>query len=178
MNRVHINILFFLSLIMLALMTFFVTSAQAASGHSAPTAVTAATAGPAATSGGLFTGTFKGVMLGDDDSRAPVTLELMQDGRAVTGAIVVGRGLLIDGGNCGLVEVPVTTQIATGTTTARAPRMLSAETGMKVQGLAITIELDGQLSRGGKTITAEARIDLPWLCGRDPVITGEFDRTE
>ena len=97
MNRVHINILFFLSLIMLALMTFFVTSAQAASGHSATTAVSAATAGPAATSGGLFTGTFKGVLLGDDDSRAPVTLELMQDGRVVTGEIVVGRGLLRSG---------------------------------------------------------------------------------
>jgi hypothetical protein len=126
----------------------------------------------------LFAGTFEGVLRGDDGSRAPVTLELVQNGRAVSGEIAVGRGLIIDGGNCGLVEVPTTTQTATGATTARAPRLLSAETALKVQGLAITIDLDGELSRNGQTITAEARIDLPWLCGRDPVITGTFDRAE
>lgn len=172
MNRVHINILFFLSLIMLALMTFFVTSAQAASSRPAATAATAAT------SGELFAGTFEGVLRGDDDSGAPVTLELMQDGRAVTGEIAVGRGLLIDGGNCGLVEVPAMTQTATGATTARAPRLLSATSGFKVQGMAIVIELDGELSQDSETIIAGARIDLPWMCGRDPVITGEFDRAE
>lgn len=164
MNRVHINILFFLSLIMLALMTFFVTSAQAAPVR------------PATTSGGLFTGTFEGILQGDDGSEAPVTLELVQTGRAVTGQLSVGRGLVIDGGNCGLVEVPPTTQKATGTTTAASPRQLSAAANFKVQGIAVTIDLDSTLSRDGQTIESEAKVDLPWLCGRDPIVTGEFTR--
>lgn len=172
MNRVHINILFFLSLIMIALMTFFVASAQAAPVRPT-TGSTVATA-----SGGLFTGSFEGVLYGDDGSEAPVVLELVQNGRDVTGEISVGRGLFIDGGNCGVVEVPVTTQTATGRTTASAPRNLDAVAALKVQGISVTIHLDSELSRDGEDITAEAKIDLPWLCGRDPVINGEFTRAD
>ena len=172
MNRTQINVLFFLSLIMIALMTFFVASAQAAP-VSPATRSTVATA-----SGGLFTGSFEGVLYGDDGSEAPVVLELVQNGRDVTGEITVGRGLLIDGGNCGVVEVPETTQTAVGKTTAQAPRALDAQASFKVQGIAVTINLDGQLSRNGEDLTAEARIDLPWLCGRDPVVTGAFARAD
>lgn len=166
MNRVHINIAFFLSLILIALMTFFVTSAQAAPAR------------PAATSGGLFTGTFEGVLYGDDGSEAPVTLALTQTGRAVTGELSVGRGLVIDGGNCGRVEVPATSQTATGATTAAAPRELDAKAAFKVQGISVTIDLSSTLSRDGGTIESQAKIDLPWLCGRDPIITGEFARVD
>ena len=166
MNRVHINIVFFLSLILIALMTFFVTSAQAAAAR------------PGTTSGGLFTGTFEGTLRGDDGSSAPVSLELVQTGRAVTGELAIGQGLTIDGANCGLVEAPSTTQTATGNTTAGAPRKLAAAATFKAQGITVTIDLDSTLSRDGKTITSEAKIDLPWLCGRDPVITGEFARVD
>lgn len=166
MNRTQINVLFFLSLIMITLMTFFVASAQAAQVR------------PTATSGGLFTGSFEGVLYGDDGSKAPVVLELVQNGRDVTGEISVGRGLIIDGGNCGAVEVPATSQTATGRTTAAAPRQLDAVAAFKVQGINVTINLDSELSRDGEDITAEARIDLPWLCGRDPVINGEFTRAD
>lgn len=164
MKRSHINIFFFMSLIALALMTFFVASAQAAPVR------------PATTSGGLFAGTFEGVLRGDDGSTAPIALELTQDGRAVTGEIAVGRGLLIDGGNCGAATVPAATQTATGQTTARNPRHLEASVDFKVQGIAVTIDLTGDLSRDGETLSAEAKIDLPWLCGRDPVVTGELSR--
>ena len=166
MNRSQINVLFFLSLIMIALMTFFVASAQAAPVR------------PTATSGGLFTGSFEGVLYGDDGSEAPVMLELVQNGRDVTGEITVGRGLIIDGGNCGVVEVPATSQTATGKTTATAPRHLDATAALKVQGISVTINLDSELSRDGEDIAAEAKIDLPWLCGRDPVINGEFTRAD
>lgn len=166
MKRVHINVLFFLSLIALALMTFIVASAQAAPAR------------PTAASGGLFTGTFEGLLYGDDGSQAPIALELVQDGRVVTGDITVGRGLLLDGGNCGQAEVPATTRSAAGATTARTPRRLDANADFKVQGVAVTIDLGGDLSRDGKTLTAEARIDLPWLCGHDPIITGELTRVD
>lgn len=164
MKRVHINLLFFLSLTAIALMTFFIASAQAAPVR------------PIAASGGLFAGTFEGFLYGEDGSQAPIALELVQDGRVVTGDITVGRGLLIDGGNCGQAEVPAATQTAAGATTARAPRHLDANADFKVQGIAVSVDLDGDLSRDGKTITAEARIDLPWLCGHNPVITGELAR--
>ncbi len=155
-----------MSLIALTLTTFVVASAQAAPAR------------PTATSGGLFTGTFEGYLYGDDDSRAPITLELSQNGRVVTGDITVGRGLLIDGGNCGEVEVPTASQTASGATTASAPRHLDASADFKVQGIAVSIDLDSDLSRDGETITTEARIDLPWLCGRDPAVTGELTRVD
>ena len=166
MNRVHINLFFFLSLIAIALMTFFVASAQA---------------GPAATtttSGDLFSGTFEGHLIGDRGSRAPLTLELDQDGRVITGDITLGRGLLIDGGNCGEVSVPATSQSASGTTTSRSPRHLDATSAFKVQGISVSIDLDADLSRDGEALTAVGNIDLPWLCGRDPVISGELNRVD
>ena len=168
MNRTHVNVLFFLSLITLALMTFFVASAQA--GSALPTT--------APTSGGLFTGTYEGILLGDDGSEAPVTLELTQAGRAVTAEIAVGRGLLVDGGVCGLAAVPAGTQSGAGRVSANAPRHLDATAEVEVEGIAVGLQLSGDLSRNGQTMTTEARIDLPWLCGRDPVISGELSRID
>ncbi len=170
MNRVRINITFFLSLIIIALMTFFVTSTQAAPARPATRSTVAAT------SGGLFTGDFEGRLQGEDGSSAPATLVLVQTGRDVASKLTIGRGLIIDGGNCGLVEVPSSTQTVTGKTQAKTPRHLEAASSFKVQGIAVTIDLDGDLSRDGETLAAEAKIDLPWLCGNDPVITGEFSR--
>lgn len=165
MNHVRNNLLFFLSLIVIALMTYFVTSAQAAPAR------------PSATSGGLFAGTFTGVLTGDDDSQAPVTLELTQDGRVVSGEITVGRGLLIDAGRCGQVTIPTTTQTASGTTTAQLPRHLTAAAAFEVQGIPVGIDLEADLARDGETLDATATIDLPWLCGRDPQIVGELTKS-
>lgn len=167
MNRNQVTLLFFLSLITLALMTFFVASALAGS---------ALPANAANASGGLFTGTYEGVLLGDDGSEAPVMLELTQAGRAVTADITVGRGLLVDGGVCGEAAVPTGTQSGVGRVSINAPRHLDATAEVEVEGIAVGLNLSGDLSRDGQTLTTEARIDLPWLCGRDPVISGELSR--
>lgn len=167
MNRIHVNVLFFLSLIALALMTFFVTSAQA--GSALPTATS--------TSGELFEGTYEGTLTGDDGSEAPVTLMLTQRGRAITAQIAVGRGLVVDGGVCGLAAVPAGEQTGLGRVSPAAPRHLDATAEMEVEGFTVGLRLTGELSRDGQTLTSETRIDLPWLCGRDPVITGELSRT-
>jgi hypothetical protein len=166
MNRTHVNVMFFLSLITLALMTFFVASAQAESAFST------------ATSGGLFTGTYEGILLGEDGSEAPVTLELTQAGRAVTAEIAVGRGLLVDGGVCGVATVPAGSQSGAGRVPTNSPRHLDATAEYVVQGINVGLTLSGDLSRDGQTLTTTARIDLPWLCGRDPVITGELTRVD
>ncbi len=171
MNRIHINVLFFLSLIALALMTFFVASAQA--GSDLPTTTAAAS-----TSGALFTGSYEGVLLGDDGSEAPVTLKLTQAGRAITAEIAVGRGLLVDGGRCGVAAVPAGDQKGAGRVSANAPRHLDASAEVEVEGIAVRLQLAGDLSRDGRTLTTAARIDLPWLCGRDPVISGELSRID
>lgn len=137
----------------------------------------AAPPSPPTISGGLFAGTFEGYLTGDQDSRAPITLELSQSETTVTGDIVIGRGLVVDGGLCGAAAVPATTQTAAGKTTTRTPRHLDAGAVLEVQGMDIRIDLIGDLSADGDTLTAEATIDLPWLCGRDPVISGALDRT-
>ncbi len=129
---------------------------------------------PATTSGGPFTGTFSGYLVGDRGSRAPVEMELVQTGREVEGTLTIGTGLIVNGGNCGVAAVPTGTQTAVGRTSATNLRHIDAATSVAVSGLTVKIDLDGDLSRDGETLTAEAEIDLPWLCGRDPMITGVF----
>lgn len=129
---------------------------------------------PLATTG--FNGVFAGMLEGDNDSSAPGTLELAQNGKDVTGAFTIAPGLYIDGGRCGEAEVPPGTQSATGTIDPKDPNKMRAEVTVKQSGLTITITLDGALSKDGKTLTGTAKADLPFLCGRDPVIIGEFER--
>lgn len=127
-----------------------------------------------ATSGGPFTGTFEGYLYGDRNSRAPVELVLVQKGSEVTGTIVLDRGLVVNAGNCGVVAVPAGSQTAAGQTSSTNLRQIVAEATIEVSGLNVDIELEGEVSRDGETITVTAEIDLPWLCGRDPVISGTF----
>lgn len=153
----------------------------------APTATPAVAQDPAAppatigegvspATGTGFSGTFAGTLVGDNGSSAPATLTLMQDGLTVTGAIAVGQGLLVDGGNCGQTAVPAGTVSANGQLDPANPSQLAASSMFNVQGLAIELALVGALSADGQTLTAEASIDLPLLCGRDPAISGSFVR--
>lgn len=131
---------------------------------------------PPGTAANPFSGTFEGILNGDEGSSAPVTLTLEQDGPSVSGTITVGEGLLIDGGNCGATTVPAGTQSASGEVDTTTPNHLDAEATFTVQSFTITLDLDADLSEDGQALTAEATIDLPFLCGRDPVITGTFTR--
>lgn len=130
----------------------------------------------AAASGGSFSGTFEGYLDGDNGSRAPVMLALVQEGNTVNGTISIADGLFLDGGNCGATAVPSGTQAASGMVDPANPSHLDADATVMVQGLSITIELDADLSGDGQTLTAQATIDLPLLCGRDPAIGGVFTR--
>lgn len=145
-------------------------SAAAAAARSTPRPT------PTGRPGADFTGEWQGALAGDDDSRAEVTLELTQSGREVEGVITAGPGLFLSGGRCGEAEVPAGEQAASGQVDRRDPRKLTAESQVEVSGLTITIRLTGVLAADGRTIDAEALIDLPRLCGRDPVVTGTFVR--
>lgn len=130
------------------------------------------------TSGGLFAGTFEGYLTGDDNSRAPVVIDLVQNGRTVSGTIDVERGLVVDGGRCGSAAVPAGSQAAAGQVSARNPRHLDAAASFEVQGITVRVDLDADMAADGDSIEAVAKIDLPWLCGRDPVVSGEFGRVQ
>lgn len=123
-----------------------------------------------------FDGTFSGTLMSDSGSSAPATLTLTTSGNTVTGAIEVGQGLVVDGGNCGQTAVPAGAVSANGQIDPATPNQLTASSLFNVQGLAIELSLVGALSADGQTLTAEAVIDLPLLCGRDPAISGSFVR--
>lgn len=123
-----------------------------------------------------FNGTFNGTLLGDGGSSAPATLTLAQDGASVSGTITVGQGLWVDGGNCGQTAVPGGTVAAGGQLDPANANRLDASSMFNVQGLAIELSLVGELSADSQSINAQATIDLPLLCGRDPQISGSFTR--
>ena len=133
---------------------------------------------PSSTSGGLYAGTFEGYLTGDNGSQAPVSLELTQVGRTVTGTIDVEEGLYVDGGNCGAAAVPAGSQTASGQVSARNPRLLDDGASFTVQGIKVNVDLDAELSANNQSIEAVATVDLPWLCGHDPVVSGEFTRVQ
>lgn len=121
---------------------------------------------------GPFEGTFQGTVYGDKGSKATLTLDLNHRGELVSGTASLGSGLYIDGGFCGAGYVPASSQVARGKTSAKNPKVLNATTQFKVAGVKVKLLLDGEVSPDGEAIEAKARIDLPWLCGGDPIITG------
>jgi hypothetical protein len=122
-----------------------------------------------------FNGTFAGTLAADNGSTAPVTLSLSQSGTAVSGEIMIGDGLSLDGGACGAQAIPATTQQASGQTDTANPNHLDAGATFTVQGFTITFDLDADVAADGRAMTAEANIDLPFPCN-DPTISGSFVR--
>lgn len=125
---------------------------------------------------GPYQGMFSGSVRGDRGSRAPITLDLIQRGEDISGTVSIGEGLTIDGGMCGAVAVPAAEQVVSGKTLRGHPDQLDTELSFKVSNIKIVVNLESRISADGKNIEAEARIDLPWLCGRDPLIRGELER--
>jgi len=132
--------------------------------------------GGSAPATGGFQGTFAGALSGDNGSSAPVTLELSQTGNTVTGNLTLGEGLIIDGGNCGAQAAPAGARTATGEVDPANPNHLSAAAGFEVQGLTVGVNLSADLAADGNTLTTQIGLDLPFICGRDPVIGGTLTR--
>ena len=135
------------------------------SASAAPEAAKAKKAGP-------FEGTFAGTVKGDNGKSANLSLDLTHRGDEVKGFVVIGEGLYVDAGMCGKGYVPAGTQFARGETSSKNPSQLSAESRFKVSGISVKIKLDGEVSDDGDELSAKAKIDLPWICGHDPVISG------
>ena len=123
-----------------------------------------------------FNGTFSGTLFGDDGSSAPATLELVQTGGNVTGRLLIGNGLVIDGGNCGAQAVPGGAQTAAGPVDPANPNHLESNSTINAGGFTINVRLTADLNPDGQSLNARADLSLPFLCGRSPAIAGTFAR--
>jgi hypothetical protein len=147
------------------------------------TALLASTAGafaaprtPAAIQPGPFAGTFRGIVHSDDGSSAPLQLRITQQSRDLSGIATLGNGLNVNGGLCGSAVVPAATQGVNGRTQANNPRRASIGSRIDAEGVPVSVTLDGSLSPSGKSMQVQAKIDTPFFCGRDPVLTGTLYR--
>jgi|SwirhirootsSR3_FD_contig_51_6963435_length_698_multi_1_in_0_out_0_1 hypothetical protein len=125
---------------------------------------------------GLFAGTFRGTVHSDDGSSAPLELKVTQHGRDLSGIATLGNGLSVDGGFCGSSAIPPTTRQVTGRTQANDPRRISVSSQFDVQGIPVTVALNGNLSLDGKSAQAQAKVDIPFFCGHDPTLSGTLYR--
>jgi hypothetical protein len=75
---------------------------------------------------------------------------------------------------CGAAAIPASSIYANGRTSAANPKALSARSSFDVSGINVTVDLNSKVS--GDTLNATAKIDLPWLCGKDPVLNGTLYR--
>lgn len=123
-----------------------------------------------------FNGRFAGTLTSDDGSTAPVSLNLTQTGSTVAGDIAIGDGLTIDGGNCGAQAIPSGSRSVSGQTDPSNPNHIEVSAGYEVQGFTITAELLADLSPDGNSLNGRIDLSLPFLCGRNPVITGSLAR--
>ena len=127
---------------------------------------------------GPYEGVFSGFVSSDTGSQAPITLELTHRGEDVEGVVSLGEGLYVNAGMCGGANIPSTEQEFAVKTDPGKPNQLSTQLSFDVSGYQIGVNLESLISEDGETITSQANIDLPWICGHDPVLTGSLLRAE
>lgn len=133
---------------------------------------------PGITAAGPYEGVFFGFVYGDNNTRAPLALQMTHRDGLVEGNIYLGEGLFVDAGMCGKSEIPAIKQSANGATLPNNPNQMSIQTMVNVSGLDIAVGLTSLVSQDGDTLTADASIDLPWICGSDPSFSGTLERIQ
>jgi hypothetical protein len=130
------------------------------------------------TTPGPYEGIFSGYVSSDNGSQAPITLDLTHRGEDVEGVVTLGEGLYVDAGMCGGANIPSSEQEFAVKTELGKPNHLSTQLTFDVSGYQIGVNLESLITNDGKTITSQANIDLPWICGRDPILTGTLFKAE
>ncbi|MGD9050103.1 MAG: hypothetical protein PVF77_18765 [Anaerolineae bacterium] len=125
---------------------------------------------------GPYEGRFQGVANGDRSSSAPIMLDLTHRGNQVEGVVYIGEGLVVSGGFCGTVNVPATAQYVEGKTVRWNPNRLVVKPTFDLGGFELKVDFESNVSADGEEITAKAEVDLPWFCGRDPVLSSTLYR--
>lgn len=126
-----------------------------------------------------FTGTFAGTIQGHNDTSAALELDLVQSGRQIQGTATLGEGLVVNaGGVCGSFAIPATTLTARDELDHVDGRHLLTTTTVQVSGIEIPVEIEATLAPDGQTVTAQATIYTPSLCGREPSLSAELTRVQ
>ncbi len=123
-----------------------------------------------------YNGIFSGTVYGHNNSSAFLTMELDHQGNLVDGTATISEGLEVRGGFCGLAEVPAGTEPVNGSSDPANPRKLRGSTSNEVQGIPVTITVNALMRSDQQTVDATPHIDLPGLCGADPVLNGMLYR--
>jgi len=130
------------------------------------------------TKAGPFEGTFYGVIQGDNNSRAPIALQMTHRDGLVNGKLYLGEGLFVDAGRCGKTSIPSMARSASGKTYASNPNKLAMNTIFNVSGFNIGANINSSVSADGNTLNAKVAVDLPWICGRNPSYSGTLQRIQ
>jgi hypothetical protein len=130
------------------------------------------------TTPGPFEGVFSGSVRGDNGSQAPIALKVTHRDEKVEGSLTIGEGLYVNGGRCGGAQIPFTEQYFSVKTHPEKPHQLSTQVKVKVSKYKVGVNFVSLISEDGSKITSRVSIDLPWICGRDPVLTGVLYRNE
>lgn len=126
----------------------------------------------------MYGGIFTGFARGDRGSSALLTLNLTQNGTAVTGYATVLPGLVIDTGGffCpGAVSVPEGTVAVEGVTSSSNPRQLKATTSFSTGRMNITADIQAELAIDGSNMNVKMKLKIPWPC-RSPIVTANLNR--
>jgi hypothetical protein len=151
----------------IAVLAILLTTAAGA--YAVPEAASSGKVGP-------YEGRFEGDAYGDRSSSARIMLDLAHRGNQVEGMVYIGEGMVVSGGFCGTVNVPATAQYVEGQTARWNPNRLMVKPTFDLGGFELTVDFESNVSADGEFITARAEIDLPWFCGRDPVLTSTLYR--
>lgn len=154
-------------IVIIAVLAILLTTAAGA--YAGPEAASTGKVGP-------YEGRFEGDAYGDRSSSAPIVLNLTHRGNQVEGIVYIGEGMVVSGGFCGTVNVPATTQYVEGQTIRWNPNRLVVKPTFDLGGFELKVDFESNVSADGEVITAKAEIDLPWFCGRDPVLTSTLYR--
>jgi len=125
---------------------------------------------------GPYEGNFSGIAYGEKGSRAPLALELTHQGSQVEGAVSIGEGLYVDAGLCGSFDLPAIDASIEGQTLDGDPRRLEASPTFDAGAFKLTVDFESEVSASGNIIFTRASVELPWFCGKDPVLKGILQR--
>jgi hypothetical protein len=127
---------------------------------------------------GPYEGVFSGFLYGDNNSRAPIALQMTHRDGVVSGKLYLGEGFYVNAGRCGGAQIPPMVQSASGKTLASNPNKLVVNTSFNFSGFDIGVDLASSVSADGKTLNIGSSIDLPWICGRDPAYSGTLYKVQ
>ena len=127
---------------------------------------------------GPYEGVFSGILHGDNNSQAPIALQMTHRDGVVNGRLYLGEGFYVNAGRCGGTTIPAMTQAASGATLPNDPSKMLVNTSFNLSGFNIGVNLNSMVSADGNTLDVSASIDLPWLCGRDPYYSGTLYRIQ